>query len=185
MKDLTIYGILPFYCPQIVHKQPTICFQMHFLFTLTKQISCLLCPSRYLLLVMHSSDVIFFPEGTLRLKISIKSLQLLFIDGNGYYCPQAAMMDSHFSRELTTKWMITALHSVTVLPQPFTVPISIPASALALWCTGRKRQNTRGTECRSVGGKTMIKEQWWELAAHFDGHRWSGRSSVLHLTFEK
>lgn len=55
------------------------------------------------------------------------------------------MMDSHFSGELTIKRMITDLHSVTVLPQPFMVPISIPANALAPWCMGRKRQHKKGT----------------------------------------
>lgn len=78
--------------------------------------------------------------------------------------------------------MITDLHSVTVLLQPFTVPISIPANALTLWCAGRKRQNAKGTECRGVGEKKkIISEQLWELSAHVDGHGWSGKNSVLHL----
>lgn len=57
-------------------------FQVYFLFTVIQQIS-LLCHSGYLLLVMFSSDVILLLEGTFRLKFSIKSLQLSFIDGNG------------------------------------------------------------------------------------------------------
>lgn len=78
---------------------------------------------------MFSSDVILFPEGTFSLKVSITSLQLLFIDGNGWYNLQAIMMDSPFCRELTMKWKITDLH-LPLLLQPFTVPISIPASTL-------------------------------------------------------
>lgn len=77
--------------------------------------------------------------------------------------------------------MITDLHSVTVLLQPFTVPISIPANALTLWCTGRKRQNAKGDECRGVGKNKIINEQLWELSTLVDGHGWSGRNAVLHL----
>lgn len=106
-------------------------FSNEFLSTVIQQISCLLCQSGYLLLVMFSSDVILFPEGTFTLKVSIKSLQLLFSDGNGWYNLQAIMMDSPFCRELTMKWMITDLH-LPVLLQPFTVPINIPASTLVV-----------------------------------------------------
>lgn len=103
IRDLAVYGILPFYYPQILHKQLMIFFSNGFLSTVIQQISCLLCQSGYLLLVMFSSDVILFPEGTFTLKVSIKSLQLLFSDGNGWYNLQAIMMDSPFCRELTMK----------------------------------------------------------------------------------
>lgn len=86
IKDLAIYGILPFYCPQIVHEHLMIFlffFQMHLLVTFIQQTSRLLCHSGYLLVVLFSSDVFLFPEGTSRLKFSVKSLQLLFICGNG------------------------------------------------------------------------------------------------------
>lgn len=55
----------------------------YFLFIVIQRISLLQCHSGYLLLVMVSSDVILFLEGTFRLEFFIKSLQLLFIDGNG------------------------------------------------------------------------------------------------------
>lgn len=80
---------------------------------------------------MFSSDVILFPERTFTLKVSMKSLQLLFSDGNGWYNLQAIMMDSPFCRELTMEWMITDLH-LPVLLQPFSVPINIPASNLVV-----------------------------------------------------
>lgn len=100
IRDLAIYGILPFYYPQILHKQLMIFFSNAFLSTVIQQISC---QSGYLSLVMFSADVILFPEGTFSLKVSIKSLQLLFIDGNDWYSPQAIMMDSPFFRELRMK----------------------------------------------------------------------------------
>lgn len=44
---------------------------MHFLFTFIQQTSLLLCHSGYLLLMLFSSDVFLFPEGTFRLKFSL------------------------------------------------------------------------------------------------------------------
>lgn len=74
------------YCPFTAHRLSinSIRFlKTYFLFIVIQQISLLQCHGGYLLLVMVSSDVILFREGTFRLKFSIKSLQLLFIDGNG------------------------------------------------------------------------------------------------------
>lgn len=143
------------YCPFTAHKfsiNSLWFFFNVFSSMVIQQISCLLCQSGYLLLVMFSSDVILFPEGTFRLKVSMKSLQLLFIDGNGWYNPQAIMMDSPFCRELTMNWMITDLH-LPVLLQPFTVPISIPASTLRGAQT-EKGCMQKGPSAEAWGGKS-------------------------------
>lgn len=142
-------------CPFTTHKFSInslwFFFSKGFLSTVIQQISCLLCQSGYLLLVMFSSYVILFPEGTFSLKVSIKSLQLLFIDGNGWYNLQAIMIDSPFCRELTMKWMITDLH-FPVLLQPFTVPISIPASTLHGAQTEKCRMQ-KGPSAEAWGGE--------------------------------
>lgn len=72
--------------------------------------------------------------------------------------------------------MITDLHSVTVLLQPFTVPISIPANALV----GVRAE--KGRTQKELNAEAWEKEQRLrELSTHVDGHGWSGNNSVLHL----
>lgn len=56
------------------------------------------------------------------------------------------MMDGPFARELMIKGMITDLHSVTVLPKLFSVPISIPGNAFTPWCMGTQKELSTGAQ---------------------------------------
>lgn len=172
IKDVAIYGILPFYCPQIVHKQLMIFFQMHFLFTFIQQTSLLLCHSGYLLLMLFSSDVFLFPEGTFRLKFSLNHYSYyLSVVMASTICKSswwiAISPGSSRSSEwlqICIPWLFCPSHS------RFQLAFLPTHSLLGAWAE-------KGSTQKGLGKK--INELLGELSTHVDGRAWSRKSSVL------